>query len=45
LVDHIEEILVHQPVEVKRHGGTRQCQGLGGVVTTDRCGLAHYIVV
>jgi hypothetical protein len=45
LVDHVEQAIVDQPVEMERRGGARQLQRGGSIVATHRFGLAHHVVV
>jgi hypothetical protein len=42
LVNRVEQILVHKPVEMKRRGGARQLKSRSGLIATDRFGLAHH---
>ena len=44
-VDHVEQFLAHQPVEVERRSCARKLESLGGIVAADRLGLVHHIVV
>jgi hypothetical protein len=40
LVGHVDKLLVYQPVEMERGGRARQLECSGGLVATDRIGLA-----